>query len=298
MVSVVLPAEIAEIANSVSAIKRNEVAEVLNDIFSKTAEWENQVDSIQIADINDKVNIKMADIARKNAKDFRVASEKIFDAKRAEVQQLMIEQKTEDSLWLKAKQVMQIKLKAIEDKAAYKAKFEERYHAEQKELRTQMRLAKCKIFSDAVIDSDVSELSDNVFEMYLNGLEVQYKEKIKQEQEAELERLRIEKINQLNNVRKNEILEIYEYVANEYKFCDYGELESDTWEKIKSDAINAKEDNLRKQQQLKTELRIEKVKAITSEFEIIQFAHLDDLEFDSYIKTIKEIEQKKKRRNN
>lgn len=246
--TIVLPDEIAVIASTVSEGKRNEVAKVLNDIFSKTAEWKTQVDNIKIVDINDKVNIKMAEVARKNAKDYRLATEKLFDAKRDELKQSMSNFKKEDDLWLKTKQIMQIKLKAIEEKAEYKAKFEERYHAEQKELRTQMRLAKCQVFSDQVSSTDISELSDITFDIYINGLEMQHKAKLQKIQDEENERLRLLEIQELNNSRKTEILELYQYVSDEYKACNYGELDLETWEKVKGDAIVAKNAFLQKQQ--------------------------------------------------
>ncbi len=61
------------------------------------------------------MSIELAEVARKNSKQARLSAEKIFDAKREEVQNLKAEFDLEDKLWLKAKQVMQIKFKAIEE---------------------------------------------------------------------------------------------------------------------------------------------------------------------------------------
>ena len=61
------------------------------------------------------MNIQMADAGRKNVKTARLAApEKVFDAKRADVQQKKSEYDLEDKLWLKAKQTAQILFKDIE----------------------------------------------------------------------------------------------------------------------------------------------------------------------------------------
>ena len=145
-IAIILPPEVEELVKKVTAEKKQEVNIILNQIFNGTASWEKQIDAIEIKDINDKMGISMADAARKNVKNARLAAEKIFDAKRDKVQQIKSEYDLEDKLWLKAKQVMQIKFKSIEEKAEWKSRFVERYEAEQKELRTQLRIEKNKPF--------------------------------------------------------------------------------------------------------------------------------------------------------
>ena len=113
---ITLPIEVNDLAVKVSANKREEVLTVLQQIFTGTDDWEKQVDAIEVKDINDKMSIELAEVARKNSKQARLNAEKIFDAKRAEVQRLKAEFDLEDKLWLKAKQVMQIKFKSIEEK--------------------------------------------------------------------------------------------------------------------------------------------------------------------------------------
>ena len=139
---ITLPSEVKELAVKVSFNKQAEVQNVLQQIFTGTDDWEKQVDAIEVKDINDKMSIQLAEVARKNSKQARLSAEKIFDAKREEVQKLKSEFDLEDKLWLKAKQVMQIKFKAIEEKAEWKTNFAKRFEAEQKELRTQKSLQK------------------------------------------------------------------------------------------------------------------------------------------------------------
>ena len=131
---ITLPTEVNELAVKVSANKQAEVQTVLQQIFTGTDDWEKQVDAIEVKDINDKMSIELAEVARKNSKQARLSAEKIFDAKREAVQNLKAEFDLEDKLWLKAKQVMQIKFKAIEGKAEWKANFVKRFEAEQKDV--------------------------------------------------------------------------------------------------------------------------------------------------------------------
>ncbi len=123
---ITLPQEVSELAVKVSAKKQAEVQNVLQQIFTGTDGWEKLVDAIEVKDINDKISIELAEVALKNSKQARLTAEQIFDVKRQEVQRLKAEFDLEDKLWLKAKQVMQIKFKAIEEKAEWKANFVKR----------------------------------------------------------------------------------------------------------------------------------------------------------------------------
>ncbi len=123
---ITLPQEVSELAVKVSAKKQAEVQNVLQQIFTGTDGWEKLIDAIEVKDINDKISIELAEVALKNSKQARLTAEQIFDVKRQEVQRLKAEFDLEDKLWLKAKQVMQIKFKAIEEKAEWKANFVKR----------------------------------------------------------------------------------------------------------------------------------------------------------------------------
>ena len=189
---ITLPTEVNELAEKVSANKQAEVQTVLQQIFTGTDDWEKQVDAIEVKDINDKMSIELAEVARKNAKQARLSAEKIFDAKREEVQNLKAEFDLEDKLWLKAKQVMQIKFKAIEEKAEWKANFVKRFKAEQKELRTQKRINEVSKYAE-VNRIEFEAMSDESFESFLSGLKSTYEAKIEAERKAEEERIAKEK---------------------------------------------------------------------------------------------------------
>lgn len=169
-VAVILPKEVQEIADQCAPDKQKEVAIVLNQIFDGTAEWSKQVDSIVVKDVNDKLSISLAATAKKSAKDARIAGEKIIDAKRASVQSRMIDDTLEDKLWLKTKQIMQLQFKAIEDKAGLKANYVKIYEAEQKEKRSSSRMQRVADSGVEMQFSDYENITDEVFEILLDGL--------------------------------------------------------------------------------------------------------------------------------
>lgn len=191
----VLPLELNDLALKISTNKQLEVQKVLSQIFTGTDEWEKQVDEICVKDINDKMSIELAEVARKNSKQARLSAEKIFDAKREEVKSLKAEFDLEDKLWLKAKQVMQLKFKAIEEKAEWKANFVKRFEAEQKELRTQKRINEVSKYAE-INRIEFEAMSDESFDSFLSGLKSTYEAKVEAERKAEQERIAKEKIEQ------------------------------------------------------------------------------------------------------
>jgi len=201
----ILPKEVSELAVRVNQEKQKEVSDILEKIFTETANWEKQVDGIEVKGIEDKMSIQLADTARKNIKTARLAAEKVFDAKREDVQHRMLDYKLEDSLWLKAKQIMQLKTKAIEEKAEWKAKYVERFEKEQKELKIQLRLERLKEFSNEITSAQIEYLTDDMFEVFFNGIKNSYFDKIEAEKLAEQERVKKQMLDELEQTRKNDI---------------------------------------------------------------------------------------------
>ena len=172
----VLPKEVEVLTLAVTPEKRNEVQLIIHQVFDHTEAWASQVDGLEIKNIEDRLNIDLAEAYRINIKKTRLAAEKLFDSKREEVQQKMADYKTEDALWLKAKQVMQIRFKAIEEKAEYKARFVERYQSEQKAIRTEIRRQQVDQFADGIQAGDYENLTDELFTILITGLEKRHKE--------------------------------------------------------------------------------------------------------------------------
>lgn len=193
---VVLPKEVQDIANLVSTEKREEVNNVLNSIFAGTADWKAQVDAIDVKGIEDVMSIKLADTARLNAKNARLAAEKTFDAKRDEVQAQMQSYQLEDKLWLKAKQTMQLLFKDIEDSAKYKAEYAKRYEAEQRELKILQRINRLQPLNPDIHRSEFENMSDDTFNSFVLGIENAIEVKKEAERIAEEARLAAVKAEQ------------------------------------------------------------------------------------------------------
>lgn len=189
----VLPQEVAQIAENVSVEKRNEVQSVLNHVFNGVSKMREQLEMVTVADPEDKVGMKMANTIRLSVRQVRLDAEKTFDAKRAEVQAQMLSYKTEDQLWLKAKQTMQILTKEIEDSARWKEETAKRFEAEQRELKIQQRILKVSQYAPEVDRSEFENMNDETFIVFLAGIEKAYNDRIEAERKAEQERIEREK---------------------------------------------------------------------------------------------------------
>jgi hypothetical protein len=196
---ITLPAEVETLAKNVSLEKRNEVILVLNKVFAGVEKMRSQLDSIDVVDENDKVNMQLARTIRLGVRDVRLDAEKNFDTKRTEVQQAMLSYKTEDSLWLKAKQTMQILTKEIEQNAKWKEETKERIEVERRELTTQQRINEVAKFAE-INRFEFENMSDESFNSFLSGLKTAYELKIETER---LEKERIEK-ERLAEIKKIE----------------------------------------------------------------------------------------------
>ena len=189
----VLPAKVAQITQNVSIEKRNEVLSVLNHVFNGVSKMREQLETVIVADENDKTNMKLANTIRLGVRQVRLDAEKTFDAKRAEVQAQMLSYKTEDQLWLKAKQTMQILTKEIEENARWKEETRQRFEAEQKELKVQQRMVQVAKFAPELQRTEFENMSDESFNLFVAGLEKQYNDRIEAERKAEEERIAKEK---------------------------------------------------------------------------------------------------------
>lgn len=263
--AVVLPSEVAEIAKNVSVEKRNEVQTVLNHVFNGVAKMREQLDGVTVADANDKVNMKLANTIRLGVRQVRLEAEKTFDAKRAEVQQQMLSYKTEDSLWLKAKQTMQILTKEIEAKARWKEETKERFEAEQKELKVQQRMVKVAKVAPEMVRAEFENMSDETFDMFFAGIEKAYNDKIEAEKKAEAERIAKEKSDaeERERIRKeNERLKA-EAEAKEKQLAEERAKAEEERKKIEEEAKKEREEAARrlKDEQEKARIAAEKAKA-------------------------------------
>jgi hypothetical protein len=188
-----LPAEVAKIAEGVSVEKRTEVQTVLNQVFNGVAKMREQLNGVHVQDENDRVNMKLANTIRLGVRQVRLDAEKVFDAKRQEVQAQMLSYKTEDQLWLKAKQTMQILTKEIEEQARFKEETRQRYEAEQHELKIQQRMVQVSRFAPEIARAEFEGMGDDSFAVFLSGLEKAHNERLEAQRKAEQERIEREK---------------------------------------------------------------------------------------------------------
>lgn len=184
-----LPQELEQLSKGVSVEKRNEVQTVLNHVFNGVTKMREQLDAVNVEDEDDKASMKVANAIRLNVREVRLNAEKTFDAKRSEVQSQMLSFKTEDALWLKAKQTMQILTKEIEEIAKWKEKTKERADAQRKEEKVQERISDVAKFNPELTRSEFESMSDESFDFFLKGIEKQYNERIEAEKKAEADRL-------------------------------------------------------------------------------------------------------------
>ena len=147
----------------------------------------------------------MAETARKNAKTARLDAEKIFDAKRENVQALMQGFQLEDKLWLKAKQTMQLLFKDIETTAERKARYVEIHETNRKEALRLERSEMLAPYVDDVAIFPLGEMSDTAWNDLYNGMKSAHDKKIAEEKQAEELRLENERLDKLENERRNEV---------------------------------------------------------------------------------------------
>jgi hypothetical protein len=226
--AVTLPAEIEQMAQSVSIEKRNEVQSVLNHVFNGVAKMRDQLGLVVVTDENDKVNMKLANAIRLGVRQVRLDAEKEFDMKRSEVQKAMLSFKTEDALWLKAKQTMQILTKEIEETAKWKEDTKERIDAERKELKLHERIMKVLKFAE-IMSGEFENMSDSMFDLFLAGLEKQYNDKIEAEKKAEADRIETERVSKLHTERKESILHLWQFVAPANFGVHFGVMPESEW---------------------------------------------------------------------
>lgn len=244
----VLPAEVAQIAQNVSVEKRNEVQSVLNHVFNGVSKMREQLETVVVQDENDKTNMKLANTIRLGVRQVRLDAEKTFDAKRAEVQAQMLSYKTEDQLWLKAKQTMQILTKEIEENARWKEETRQRFEAEQKELKVQHRMVQVAKFAPELQRAEFENMSDESFSLFVAGIEKQYNDKIEAEKKAEAERIEKEKaeIAERERIRKeNERLKAEAEAKEKQLIAERAKAEAER-KAIEEAAKKEREENERK----------------------------------------------------
>ena len=248
-----LPAEVEQLAQGVTVEKRNEVQSVLNHVFNGVSSMREQLDAVAVKDENDTASMKVAATIRLNVKRTRLDAEKTFDAKRAEVQAQMISFKTEDALWLKAKQTMIILTKEIEDTAKWKEDTKIRIESERQELKISQRLQQMQAIRPECQRSDVEFLSDEMFATLLNAAKIEQQKQIEEQQKAEDERTDRERKEKLFADRRAKTIRLVNFIEN-YEDVKFGELSEDDFMQVVNDAIGKRTAHEAEQERTKKDL--------------------------------------------
>ena len=269
MTVIALPSEVAEIAKNVSEETKQEVQSVLAHVFGGVAEMRTKLDGIIVIDENDTVNMQLAGVIRLGVKNERLAGTKIFDAKRAEVQSKMIGFKTEDQLWLKASQTMQILTKEIEALARLKEETGKRIESERKEIAITERLTKIQKFNPEITRYEIEYLGESTFDILLKSAETEFNEKIEAEKQAEAERIENIRIDTLGRERQELSYKYIQFQDAIRAVIDLGQMTNTSFEtfiqslELKKEnyeraqvAIKADNERLRKESEAKEKQRL------------------------------------------
>lgn len=200
---VIIPQELESMSASLPNEKKNEIVSAVKNVFENVQKMRVQLEAINVADENDKVSMKLANTVRMAIRSERLAAEKFIDSKRETVQMLMSDFKTEDALWLKTKQLMQIETKSVEDLAKYKEMTGERIVAERKARLTAERMLEVSKYTEFPTGG-ISEMSQVTFDTYLAEIKAAYEYSIEMQRKAEAERLAAIEAERLEQIRIKE----------------------------------------------------------------------------------------------
>ncbi len=128
------------------------------------------------------------------------------------------------------------------------------------------RSAELKKFDVEVIPQNLGEMEPDVYKMYLQGTETNYKNVLEAEAKAEKERGEKAKIDKKHSERKAQLIPYWSFVNEKTKDQEFGELKDEEWNKIfgivkKKDADDkAEKENLRVENVKLKRIADEKVK--------------------------------------
>ena len=87
----------------------------------------------------------------------------------------------------------------------------------------------------------LGEMTQEAYEQLLNGQILAYEAKKKAEEEAEIARIEKERKEALHNQRKENLIDVWQFVDEETRLLNYGEVSEDEYNTIVSDALLAKD---------------------------------------------------------
>lgn len=198
--------------------------------LNEASVWEKKAFDLVITDVTQIEEMKQAREGRLALKNVRVAADK----KRKE---LKAESLNYGRAVQSAYNLIEYKIKKIEDHLLEQEKFVERKEAERIAKLKAERLSEIEPFAEFVpFGIDFGALSDEDFQKTLNGAKLQHQAKIEQEAREEAERKRLAKIETLKAERMVKLRPYYQFIGNKEE--DLGILDEDefnaTYEQLKA----------------------------------------------------------------
>ena len=266
-------------------------------MFTAFAEMKNKVVNIDVISHNDKLNMNIAEVLRKNAKKERLLGESFFDEKRKEVQMQKAAFDLEDKLWLKTSQIFVLLAKDVEKLAEYKAKTAERYVEHEKTLLLENRALQVQkyefLFNAPINRSEYENMSNENFDIFLNGLEISKNEKLEAERLEREEIAAKEKEIMLHNERKDLLIPFWQFMTLELKNSNFGIIGKEDFESMLNDLIVIKYDFEEKQELQRIENEKLKLEIEKQQAENDKIAAELKAKQDVEILTQKQLEQQK-----
>ena len=155
----------------------------------------------------------------------RTSAEKLKDAEKAT---LLIETNLIQSLFNVVKNTSQL----TENELMEVEKYQERVEAEAKAKLKSERETELSQYCENVSLFPLGEMTAEAYEQLLNGQKLSYEAKLAAEKAAEEERLHKEKVDALHKQRKESLISVWQFVDEETRYMNYGEISDDEFNTI------------------------------------------------------------------
>lgn len=218
--------------------------------FDIASEWDAKVSSLNVTDVSQVTEMKMAREARLFLKAKRIDVE---NTRKQLKEQSLREGQTIDHI----AGILKNLIIPIEEKAEQIEKFKELKEAAELAQRTSERIELLIPFNVAVDSNFIGSMPEQAFQAYLTGLKVEKEQREEAERKAEEERIAKEKAEAERKARfevRNKELSIYwATMPAKYVNVNYTDLSEDEYQDMLTDAKNAKQAEAEKQAKIKAE---------------------------------------------
>lgn len=124
------------------------------------------------------------------------------------------------------------------------------------------RIEQVRPFVDDVTGLDLGRMPDDVFDAYLAAKIKAHEDRIAAEAAAETERQRLAEVTRLLNLRRNELMNLWQFASEELKADNLGEMAEENYQSLKAAAECSKNAHEAEQARIKAEAqRLAKEKA-------------------------------------